>query len=266
MGELAHAPILRARHPRQRNIRTLPTPVRRLPWGCVSVFENLVDPLDPGWERALAPAEPQFAAVAEKLKRRRAQGEQILPAPENVLRAFRQPFDEVKVLVIGQDPYPTPGHPIGMSFAVAADVRPLPRSLGNIFKELQSDLGIAPSLHGDLTHWAQQGVLMLNRVLTVQAGEPASHRGIGWEAVTETAVRALAESGKPLVSILWGVQARQLQPILNAGSHTEVIVSPHPSPLSASRGFFGSRPFSRTNEALQRLGADPIDWTLPPAG
>ncbi len=237
--------------------------MRRLRWGGVSVFENLVDPLDPGWEHALAPAEPQFAAVAEELKRRRSQGEQILPAPGDVLRAFRQPFDEVRVLVIGQDPYPTPGHPIGMSFAVAADVRPLPRSLANIFKELQSDVGMAPSAHGDLTHWARQGVLMLNRVLTVQAGEPASHRGIGWEAVTETAVRALAESGRPLVSILWGAQARQLQPILNAGSHTEVIVSPHPSPLSASRGFFGSRPFSRTNEALHRLGAEPIDWKLP---
>lgn len=229
----------------------------------MSVFENLVDPLDPGWERALAPAEPDFAAVAEELKRRRTAGEHILPEPANILRVFRQPFDEVRVLVIGQDPYPTPGHPIGMSFAVAADVRPLPRSLSNIFKELHSDLGIPPSAHGDLTPWAQQGVLMLNRVLTVQAGESGSHRGIGWEAVTETAVRALAESGRPLVSILWGAQARQLEPILNAGSHTEVIVSPHPSPLSASRGFFGSRPFSRANDALSGLGAQPVDWQLP---
>lgn len=229
------------------------------------MFQNLVDPLDAGWERALAPAEPQFAAVAEELKRRRAGGERILPDAADVLRVFRQPFDEVRVLVIGQDPYPTPGHPIGMSFAVSADVRPLPRSLSNIFKELNTDLGVPPSPHGDLSHWAQQGVLMLNRVLTVQAGEPASHRGIGWEAVTETAVRALAGSGRPLVSILWGAQARQLQPILDAGSHTEVIVSPHPSPLSASRGFFGSRPFSRTNDALRSLGADPIDWQLPPS-
>jgi uracil-DNA glycosylase len=240
--------------------------VRRLPWCAVSAFDNLLKPLDPGWERALRPAEPQFAAVAEEMRDRRGRGDHILPAPADVLRAFRQPFEDVRVLIIGQDPYPTPGHPIGMSFAVAADVRPLPRSLANIFKELQSDLGIPPSPHGDLTHWARQGVLMLNRVLTVEAGAPASHRGIGWEAVTETAVRALAESGRPLVAILWGAQARQLQPILNAGAHTAVIVSPHPSPLSASRGFFGSRPFSRTNEDLQRLGAEPIDWQLPPSG
>ncbi|WP_238385103.1 uracil-DNA glycosylase [Nesterenkonia muleiensis] len=231
----------------------------------MSTFEQLIDPLDPGWERALAPAEAQFAAVAEELKGRR-RSERILPEPANVLRAFRQPFDQVKVLVIGQDPYPTPGHPIGMSFAVAADVRPLPRSLINIFQELHSDLGIPPSSHGDLTAWAQQGVLMLNRVLTVAAGAPASHRGIGWEAVTETAVRALAERGTPLVSILWGAQARQLQPVLNSGPHTEVITSPHPSPLSASRGFFGSRPFSRTNAALQRLGVTPVEWRLPAAG
>lgn len=189
----------------------------------------------------------------------------MLPDPANVLRAFRQPFDQVKVLIIGQDPYPTVGHPIGMSFAVAADVRPLPRSLRNIFTELDHDLGISPSAHGDLTHWARQGVLMLNRVLTVTAGSPASHRGIGWEEITETAVRALAARGTPLVSILWGAQARKLQPLLSTGDHTEVIASPHPSPLSASRGFFGSQPFSRTNEALQRLGAAPIDWQLPPA-
>ncbi|NLS09922.1 uracil-DNA glycosylase [Nesterenkonia sp. MY13] len=228
----------------------------------MSVSEQLIAPLESGWERALEPVSDQLAAVGEQLKERRRGGEQILPAPENILRAFRQPFDEVKVLIIGQDPYPTPGHPIGMSFAVASDVRPLPKSLNNIFKELETDLGIPPSPHGDLTAWAQQGVLMLNRALSVSAGQPASHRGIGWEPVTEHAVRALVDRGKPLVSILWGAQARQLQPILNAGSHTEVIVSPHPSPLSAYRGFFGSRPFSRTNQALQNLGAEPINWAL----
>ncbi|GFZ95029.1 uracil-DNA glycosylase [Nesterenkonia alkaliphila] len=232
----------------------------------MSVFKQLIDPLDPGWEQALAPAEADFAAVAEQLKERRRRGEQILPEPANILRAFRQPFEEVKVLVLGQDPYPTPGHPIGMSFAVAADVRPLPKSLVNIFKELQEDLGIEPSPHGDLTAWAEQGVLMLNRALTVTAGAPASHRGIGWEAVTGQAVRALVERGTPLVSILWGGQARQLQPVLSAGERTAVITSPHPSPLSAYRGFFGSRPFSRTNEALLSLGAEPVDWQLPPAG
>lgn len=231
----------------------------------MSVFEQLIEPLDPGWEQALAPAEADFAAVAEQLKERRRHGEHILPESGNILRAFRQPFEEVKVLVIGQDPYPTPGHPIGMSFAAAADVRPLPRSLVNIFKELEDDLGIPPSPHGDLTAWADQGVLMLNRALTVTAGSPASHRGLGWEAVTEQAVRALVERGTPLVSILWGGQAKQLRPVLSTGGHTEVITSAHPSPLSAYRGFFGSRPFSSTNEALQRLGAAPVDWKLPPA-
>ncbi|WP_300343584.1 uracil-DNA glycosylase [Nesterenkonia sp.] len=229
----------------------------------MAVSSELIAPLDPGWDEALAPAEPQFRRVREEIQRRRAAGERILPAPQNVLRAFRQPFDQVKVLIIGQDPYPTPGHPTGQSFAVAPDVRPLPRSLINIFAELESDLGVPPSPHGDLTAWAQQGVLMLNRVLTVAAGAPASHRGIGWEAITETAVRALVERGTPLVSILWGAQARQLQPVLNAGEHTRVITSAHPSPLSARRGFFGSRPFSRTNAALEQMGAAPVDWRLP---
>lgn len=232
----------------------------------MSASSPLRAPLEAGWELALNPLEDQFISIGDELRRRRSQGEQILPEQQHVLRAFRQSFEEVKVLIIGQDPYPTPGHPIGLSFAVAADVQPLPRSLRNIFTELHSDLGVIPSAHGDLTYWAQQGVLMLNRVLTVTAGEPASHRGIGWEAITEAAVRALAARGTPLVSILWGAQARQLQPLLNAGEHTEVVVSPHPSPLSASRGFFGSRPFSRTNEALQRLGAEPVDWELPAAG
>lgn len=234
--------------------------------GWMSASSSLIAPLDPGWEQALQPAEEQFHTVGAELKRRRQRGEQILPDPPNVLRAFRQPFDQVKVLVIGQDPYPTVGHPIGLSFAVASDVRPLPRSLRNIFTELNSDLGVEPSAHGDLTPWAQQGVLMLNRVLTVAAGSPASHRGIGWEEITETAVRSLVARGTPLVSILWGAQARKLQPLLNTGDHTEVIASAHPSPLSASRGFFGSRPFSRANQALQRLGAEPVKWELPAAG
>lgn len=213
----------------------------------------------------MAPAQDHFDAVRQRITERRGNGERILPDGANVLRAFRQPFDQVKVLVVGQDPYPTPGHPIGLSFAVAADVRPLPRSLRNIFTELHDDLGIPPSAHGDLTAWAGQGVLMLNRVLTVAAGEPASHRGLGWEAITETAVRALVDRGTPLVSVLWGSQARQLKPLLSSGDHTAVITSAHPSPLSAHRGFFGSRPFSAVNAHLQRMGAEPVDWRLPPA-
>lgn len=223
---------------------------------------SMIAPLEPAWEQALSSQTERFAAIREELNRRRAAGEQILPAPTRVLRAFRQPFDRVKVLILGQDPYPTPGHPIGMSFAVAPDVRPLPRSLQNIFKELHEDLGIEPSEHGDLSTWAHQGVLMLNRVLTVSAGNPGSHRGIGWEEITETAVRALVDRGTPLVSILWGADARKMAPLLDQGDHTAVVTSPHPSPLSASRGFFGSKPFSQANEALRRLGADPIDWRL----
>lgn len=232
--------------------------------GHEEISSSLIAPLDPGWERALSGEADHFASVREGLNQRRAQGEQVLPAPTHVLRAFRQPFDKVRVLVLGQDPYPTPGHPIGMSFAVAPDVRPLPKSLQNIFRELHSDLGVEPSEHGDLSAWAHQGVLMLNRVLTVTAGSPGSHRRIGWEQITETAVRALAARRAPLVSVLWGRDAQQLAPLLDAGEHTAVITSPHPSPLSAHRGFFGSRPFTRVNEALESMGAEPVDWRLRP--
>lgn len=225
----------------------------------------LIAPLEAGWQRALAGESARFETLREELARRRAAGEHVLPAPELVLRGFRQPFDAVKVLILGQDPYPTPGHAIGMSFAVDPEVRPLPRSLGNIFTELESDLGIPRSPHGDLSAWARQGVLLLNRVLTVRAGAPASHRGIGWEQITEAALSALVDRGSPLVSILWGADARRLAPLLDQGDHTAVITSPHPSPLSARRGFFGSRPFSQANEALQRLGAEPVDWRLNPS-
>uniref|UniRef100_UPI0039EE1252 uracil-DNA glycosylase n=1 Tax=Sinomonas sp. G460-2 TaxID=3393464 RepID=UPI0039EE1252 len=176
--------------------------------------------------------------------------------PDAVLRAFREPLSAVKVLVVGQDPYPTPGHAMGLSFSVAAGVRPLPRSLANIFRELTDDVGRAP-LDGDLTAWAEQGVLLLNRVLTVRAGESAAHRRAGWEAVTDAAVRAVVGRGLPLVAILWGKDAQSMGPLLGA---TPVIATAHPSPLSAARGFFGSRPFSRANSLLAEQGASPIDW------
>lgn len=194
-----------------------------------------------------------------------AAGRRYLPAGPNVLRAFTFPFDAVRVLIVGQDPYPTPGHAVGLSFSVAPDVRPLPRSLANIFAEYRSDLGYPEPSSGDLTPWAQRGVLLLNRVLTVQPGNPASHRGRGWEAVTECAIRALADRGQPLVAVLWGRDASSLAPILSGG-RSAVIESAHPSPLSASRGFFGSRPFSRANELLAGMGAEPVDWRLPADG
>ena len=218
--------------------------------------------MDSGWLAALQPVATQLAAVAAVVGAQRAAGNTVLPAENQVLRAFETPFDEVRVLIVGQDPYPTPGHAIGLAFAVDRSVLPLPRSLVYLYRELLDVLGIAPAQHGDLSGWSQQGVLLLNRVLTVDAdAEPAagSHRGLGWQAVTEQAIRALAQRGGPLVAILWGADARALAPLLDG---IPVIESAHPSPLSASRGFFGSRPFSRANAALGEQGAAPIDWRL----
>jgi uracil-DNA glycosylase len=218
--------------------------------------------VEPGWARALHPVADQVAAMGEFLRREIAAGHGYLPAGENVLRAFTFPFDDVRVLIVGQDPYPTPGHAVGLSFSVAPDVRPLPRSLDNIFREYATDLGHPAPSSGDLTPWAQRGVMMLNRVLTVRPGTPASHRGKGWEAVTECAIRALVARPQPLVSVLWGRDAGTLKPMLT-GDHCLTIESVHPSPLSASRGFFGSRPFSRANQLLAEVGSEPIDWKLP---
>lgn len=219
----------------------------------------LAELVDPGWAAALHPVESQIAAMGEFLRAETAAGRRYLPAGDRVLRAFTYPLADVRVLIVGQDPYPTPGHPIGLSFAVERDVRPVPRSLANIYKELHDDLGIAPAPHGDLTPWAEHGVMLLNRVLTVQAGASGSHRGKGWEAVTEAAIRALVARGGPLVAILWGRDAANLKPLLGS---TPTITSVHPSPLSAHNGFFGSRPFSRANELLVAQGAEPVDWQL----
>jgi uracil-DNA glycosylase len=222
----------------------------------------LTDLIEPGWARALEPVAPQVAELGEFLRAELAAGHQYLPAGENVLRAFTFPFDAVRVLIVGQDPYPTPGHAVGLSFSVAPDVRPVPRSLVNIFTEYGADLGYPVPANGDLSPWAQQGVMLLNRVLTVRPGEPASHRRKGWEAVTECAIRALVARPQPLVAVLWGRDAQTLKPMLTEGG-CACIESVHPSPLSASRGFFGSKPFSRANELLTKLGAEPIDWRLP---
>jgi uracil-DNA glycosylase len=218
--------------------------------------------VESGWARALEPVADQVAAMGEFLRQEIAAGHTYLPAGENVLRAFTFPFDDVRVLIVGQDPYPTPGHAVGLSFSVAPDVRPLPRSLDNIFKEYATDLGHPAPSTGDLTTWSQRGVMMLNRVLTVRPGAPASHRGKGWEAVTECAIRALVARPQPLVAVLWGRDAGTLKPMLT-GERCLTIESVHPSPLSASRGFFGSRPFSRANQLLNEVGSDPIDWQLP---
>lgn len=217
--------------------------------------------VDEGWARALEPVTDRIGGMGDFLRAEIAAGRSYLPSGPNILRAFTFPFDEVRVLIVGQDPYPTPGHPVGLSFSVAPDVRPIPRSLANIFTEYVDDLGHPPPATGDLTPWAQRGVMLLNRVLTVAPGSPASHRGKGWEAVTECAIRALAARERPLAAILWGRDAITLKPML--GGQCPTVESPHPSPLSASRGFFGSRPFSRANALLEQLGGDPIDWRLP---
>ncbi|CPT59438.1 Uracil-DNA glycosylase (UDG) [Mycobacteroides abscessus] len=217
--------------------------------------------VDPGWADALGPVADQVTKMGEFLREENSSGRGYLPSGANVLRAFTYPLADVRVLIVGQDPYPTPGHAMGLSFSVAADVRPVPRSLGNIFDEYQSDLGLPKPANGDLTPWSEQGVMLLNRVLTVRPGSPASHRGKGWEIVTECAIRALVARDAPLVAILWGRDAATLKPML--GPSVPTIESVHPSPLSASRGFFGSKPFSRANELLVGLGAQPVDWRLP---
>ena len=217
--------------------------------------------IEPGWAEALEPVADNVAAMGEFLRAELAAGRGYFPPGGQVLRAFQQPFQDVKVLIVGQDPYPTPGHAVGLSFSVAPEVRPLPASLINIFREYCADLGLPEPSTGDLTPWTQRGVLLLNRALTVMPRKPNSHEGKGWEAVTEQAIKALAARGGPLVAILWGRPARNLRPLLGQG--TTCIESVHPSPRSADGGFFGSRPFSRANAALAAQGAEPIDWRLP---
>ena len=222
--------------------------------------KDLREVIDPGWAEQLEPVADRLAALGDFLRAEQAAGRRFLPAGANILKAFTTPFEAVKVLLVGQDPYPTAGHPIGLCFSVAANVRPLPKSLQNIYREYCEDLGAPTPSTGDLTPWSQQGVMLLNRVLTVRVGAPASHRGKGWEAITEHAIRALVARDRPLVAVLWGSDARGLRPLLGA---TPIIASAHPSPLSAHRGFFGSRPFTRANELLVAQGAEPVDWRLP---
>jgi uracil-DNA glycosylase len=216
--------------------------------------------VDEGWAEALEPVAARIEAMGDFLRAEVAAGRRYLPAGDKVLRAFQQPFADVRVLIVGQDPYPTPGHPVGLSFSVAPDVRRLPASLVNIFREYHDDLGYPAPTTGDLSPWSERGVMLLNRVLTVQPGRPASHRGQGWEEVTDQAIRALAGRHTPLVAILWGRDARSLVTLLD---DVPCIESAHPSPNSADRGFFGSRPFSRANKLLEQQGAAPIDWKLP---
>ena len=217
-------------------------------------------PIHDSWKEPLDPVTDRIHELGDFLREENATGRGYLPAGTDVLRAFTYPFDQVKVLIVGQDPYPTPGHPMGLSFSVHPDVTPIPRSLANIFRELQEDIGCPAPSTGDLTSWSEHGVALFNRVLTVRPGHSGSHRGKGWEEVTECAIKALAERDRPLVAILWGRDAQNTAKWLG---NTPTVCSPHPSPLSASRGFFGSRPFSRANELLVNQGAEPVEWALP---
>lgn len=219
----------------------------------------LAELVAPDWAEALEPVSDRIAAMGEFLRAETAAGRPYAPAGANVLRAFGYPRESVRVLIVGQDPYPTPGHAIGLSFAVERHVRPVPRSLQNIYRELHDDLGIETPPHGDLTAWSESGVMLLNRVLTVRAGEAGSHRGKGWEEITEHAIRSLVARGTPLVAILWGRDAGTLRPLLG---DVPIVASAHPSPLSARAGFFGSKPFSRANAHLAEIGAQPVDWRL----
>ncbi len=219
----------------------------------------LIDQLGPGWAQALEPVLPDVAALDERLL---VMGETVLPPRPRVLRALSRPLADVRVLLVGQDPYPTPGHAVGLAFSVAPGLRPLPRSLVNVLRELRSDVAVTAE-DGDLTPWADQGVLLLNRVLTVAPGAPGSHRRLGWQRVTDQAVRALAQRGGPLVAVLWGKDAQAVTPLLG---EVPVVAGVHPSPLSASRGFFGSRPFSRVDALLVEQGSTPVDWSLPAVG
>jgi uracil-DNA glycosylase len=224
--------------------------------------QPLRDMMDPGWAEALEPVEPKIREMGAFLRAEVAAGRTYLPAGDVVLRAFQQPFKDIRVLIAGQDPYPTPGNAVGLSFSVPPKKR-IPASLINIFREYCEDLGYPRPSSGDLSPWTERGIMLLNRALTVQPGQPASHRGKGWETVTDQAITALASRGTPLVAILWGRDARSLVPLLDGHDKVAWVESAHPSPNSADRGFFGSRPFSRANQLLEKMGASPVDWKLP---
>ena len=218
--------------------------------------------IEPSWKQQLAAEfeKPYFRQLTEQVRQEYKSGACYPPGPL-IFNAFNlTPFDQVRVVIIGQDPYHEPGQAHGLSFSVQDGV-PFPPSLQNIFKEIEQDLGSPVPPTGNLERWARQGVLLLNTVLTVRAHQALSHRGIGWEKFTDAAIRVLNEQDRPIVFMLWGRPAQSKHAMLNNPAHL-VLEAPHPSPLSAYRGFFGSRPFSRTNEFLEQNGVEPIDWQI----
>lgn len=211
--------------------------------------------MHPTWQNALADTRDQLLLLEMKL----ISDKNYSPMEQRVMRAFQNSMDDVKVLIVGQDPYPTRGHAVGLSFAVEKGTDPLPRSLQNILLELREDLGKTVSNKGDLSRWLPEGVMLLNRHLTVPVGQSGGHMDLGWADFTDRAVAALADRlGKKLVVILWGKEAQSLEPLLGSA---QIVKSAHPSPLSARRGFFGSKPFSKANDALRSVGRVPVDWS-----
>ena len=216
------------------------------------------------WKAPLAAefSDPYMADLKRFLLEQKQEGRRIFPKGAEYFRALDlTPLDEVRVVILGQDPYHGEGQAHGLCFSVQPGVR-IPPSLVNIYKEMQEDLGIPPARHGFLEHWAKQGVLLLNSVLTVEMGRAASHQGRGWERFTDAVIRAVNEQEKPVVFILWGSYAQKKAAFVDRSRHL-VLRSPHPSPLSAHNGFFGTRPFSKANEFLVKHGRTPIDWQLP---
>lgn len=216
------------------------------------------------WKAPLAAefSSPYMADLKSFLLEQKQEGRRIFPKGAEYFRALDlTPLDEVRVVILGQDPYHGEGQAHGLCFSVQPGVR-IPPSLVNIYKEMQDDLGIPPARHGFLEHWARQGVLLLNSVLTVEMGRAASHQGRGWERFTDAVIRAVNEQEKPVVFILWGSYAQKKAAFVDRSRHL-VLRSPHPSPLSAHNGFFGTRPFSKANEFLVKHGRTPIDWQLP---
>lgn len=216
--------------------------------------------IEESWKQALKEEFGQsYFTDLTAFVRREYEEATVYPHPKHVFRAFElTPFDDVKVVILGQDPYHGPGQAVGLSFAVDEGIR-LPPSLRNIYKEIHDDLGITPIANGDLSRWAKQGVLLLNATLTVRAKSPGSHQGKGWESFTDAAIRTLSDKREGIVFILWGNYARAKKVLIDTKKHF-VIESPHPSPFSAHNGFFGSKPFSSTNEYLKKHGSEPIDW------
>ena len=223
--------------------------------------------LDDSWKVPLRDefAQPYMAELRTFLLAEKAAGKHIFPKGSQWFRALDlTPLDSVRVVILGQDPYHGPGQAHGLCFSVSPGVR-TPPSLQNIYKELRDDLGIAPAAHGFLEHWAKQGVLLLNNVLTVEQGIAASHKGKGWERFTDAVVRLVSERPDPIVFLLWGSHAQKKAASVDSGRHL-VLKAAHPSPLSAYNGFFGCRHFSQANDFLAAHGQPPIDWTLPLAG